>query len=87
MNSETRYVLWIGSIHGTVSGFSTGSISRFTTTVSLSLRMITHSSVFVWAGVDFLVRHARSGFREMLFVAIIYAAGVPTARVAEGGNK
>jgi len=31
--------LWIGSIHGTFSGFSTGSISRFTTTVSLSLRI------------------------------------------------
>ena len=37
--------LWIGSIQATPSGFSTGSMSRFTTTASLSLRTRTHSSV------------------------------------------
>ncbi len=37
--------LWIGSIHGTSSGASTGSMSgRFTTTASLSERTSTHSS-------------------------------------------
>ncbi len=35
---------WMGSIHSTVSGFSTGSISRLTTTASLSLRTSTHSN-------------------------------------------
>ena len=40
-----RYSLWIGSIQRTASGFSTGSMSRFTTTASLSLRTSTHSSV------------------------------------------
>lgn len=36
---------WIGSIHFTPSGFSTGSMSRFTTTGSCPERTITHSSV------------------------------------------
>ena len=40
-----RHPLWIGSIQGTFSGFSTGSMSRFTTTASLSERTSTHSSV------------------------------------------
>src|SRR5262245_726505 len=35
---------WMGSIHFTLSGFSTGSMSRFTTTDSPSLRTRTHSS-------------------------------------------
>jgi hypothetical protein len=38
------HALWIGSIHSTCSGFSTGSMSRLTTTASLSLRTSTHSS-------------------------------------------
>src|SRR5262249_61632004 len=42
--SVLPHALWIGSIHGTCSGFSTGSISRLTTTASLSLRTSTHSS-------------------------------------------
>jgi len=37
--------LWIGSIQRTCSGRSTGSMSRLTTTASLSLRTNTHSSV------------------------------------------
>ena len=37
-------LLWIGSTHFTGLGSSTGSISRFTTTASLSLRTRTHSS-------------------------------------------
>src|SRR6266567_4190231 len=37
--------LWIGSIQRTSSGFSTGSMSRLTTTASLSLRTRTHSRV------------------------------------------
>ena len=37
--------LWIGSIQAMASGFSAGSMSRFTTTASLSLRTSTHSSV------------------------------------------
>ena len=37
--------LWIGSTQNTASGFSTGSISRLTTTASLSLRTSTHSRV------------------------------------------
>ena len=40
----TDYPLWIGSIQRTCSGFSTGSMSRLTTTASLSLRTSTHSS-------------------------------------------
>ena len=36
--------LWIGSIQRTSSGFSTGSMSRLTTTASWSLRTSTHSS-------------------------------------------
>ncbi len=36
---------WIGSTHFTGLGSSTGSISRFTTTASLSLRTSTHSRV------------------------------------------
>src|SRR5579862_175433 len=39
-----RQPLWIGSIQGTVSGFSIGSMSRLTTTASLSLRTSTHLS-------------------------------------------
>lgn len=35
---------WIGSIQATSSGFSAGSMSRLTTTASLSLRITTHSS-------------------------------------------
>ena len=42
--AELRHPLWIGSIHKTSSGFSTGSMSRLTTTASLSLRTSTHSS-------------------------------------------
>jgi hypothetical protein len=38
------HALWIGSIQATVSGFSSPSMSRLTTTASLSLRMTTHSS-------------------------------------------
>ena len=36
---------WIGSTHGTFSGFSAGSMFKLTTTASLSLRTSTHSSV------------------------------------------
>ena len=36
--------LWIGSTQATASGFSTGSMSRLTTTASLSERTSTHSS-------------------------------------------
>src|SRR5262249_46306504 len=39
-----HHALWIGSIQGTCSGFSAGSMSRLTTTASLSLRTSTHSS-------------------------------------------
>jgi hypothetical protein len=41
----SNYPLWIGSIQATPSGFSTGSISRFTTTASLSLLTRTQDSV------------------------------------------
>src|ERR1700730_4805522 len=44
--------LWIGSIQRTSSGRSTGSMSRLTTTASLSLRTNTHSSV---SSVDALI--------------------------------
>ena len=36
---------WTGSTHSTVSGFSTGSMSRLMATASLSLRTSTHSNV------------------------------------------
>ena len=54
---DTPPVLWIGSIQATPSGFSTGSMSRFTTTASLSLRTSTQDSVSSERGVDLLVRH------------------------------
>src|SRR5256885_3229815 len=38
------YEQWIGSIHFTSSGASTGAMSRFTTTGSWPLRTSTHSS-------------------------------------------
>lgn len=38
---------WIGSTHSTVSGFSTGSMSRLTAVASPSLRTRTHSSTSV----------------------------------------
>src|SRR5258707_385629 len=44
--------LWIGSTQRTSSGFSTGSMSRLTTTASLSLRTNTHSRV---SSVDALI--------------------------------
>src|SRR3984893_13020432 len=44
--------LWIGSIQRTSCGRSTGSMSRLTTTASLSLRTNTHSSV---SSVDALI--------------------------------
>src|SRR5688500_2295385 len=40
-----RQLLWIGSIHLTASGCSTGSMSRLTTTASPLLRTRTHSRV------------------------------------------
>jgi len=43
--SRVQPCRWIGSIQRTSSGRSTGSMSRLTTTVSLSLRTRTHSSV------------------------------------------
>ena len=49
----------------TVSGFSTGSMSRLTATASPSLRHSTHSSASVGAGVDLLVRHVRRHVDEV----------------------
>ena len=40
---------WIGSTHSTVSGFSTGSMSRLMAIASPSLRTSTHSST--WSGL------------------------------------
>ena len=54
---HTPPVGWVGSIQSTVSGFSTGVMSRLTATASPSLRQSTHSSGSVGAGVDLLVRH------------------------------
>src|SRR5262249_43317328 len=53
-----NYLLWIGSIQATCSGFSAGSMSRLTTTGSLSLRTSTHSSgssglaLISWCGTE-----------------------------------
>ena len=44
-SSSSQPCGWVGSIQRTVSGFSTGSMSRFTATASPSLRQSTHSSV------------------------------------------
>ena len=40
---------WIGSTHNTVSGFSTGSMSRLIAIASPSLRTSTHSRI--WSGL------------------------------------
>jgi hypothetical protein len=50
--------LWMGSTQSTWSGFSTGSMSRLTTTASLSLRTSTHSNtsfglaLISWCGTN-----------------------------------